>query len=558
VPPRRWIIALVLALGCREEALPSDARVTIESELVEQVCRGTIVHAESELTRIEAELELAPMSEQVEIHVVDPERIGEWCPEGDSLCVLQPPRRLYVSSGIFDRVLTRELVRDRLARSPVGSTKPLFSEGIAVALTRPMCTAYPSWEPPPANTVLGQTLGTSFDNEELYLAGELLRWLLDTHGVDAVLEFMVTLARSDTPDEVRLAYLERFGSAIDIDLYAHWRPAEARLQPERAGCVAPEAPRDEARSRVLLNTTFDCDSSAVRNDFANSNQVFVEWTLTIDEHSDGIYYPDGELPEGVKLTISSCECEHGSWTNYPPDYVFGVGEQSFAERQRLYAGSVYRLRASGPIGSSLDLELIGPCDYALQNCPAGQQCAPGGYCVDAVEDPGEHGDSCWPVFGLTEAPLPCEVGLVCLGPYEGTGAGLCLPYCGEDSDGSCPGTLSCESLEVCTEACDPFMPVCEQDWSCVPNLQTGGGGCHPFPDANLGLLESCSTFGFQCGPGLVCENHVEVDGCHGDGWIDFSGCCTPICDPAAADPGCPPELPNCGVEDEDVLGTCQP
>jgi hypothetical protein len=91
-------------------------------------------------------------------------------------------------------------------------------------------------------------------------------------------------------------------------------------------------------------------------------------------------------------------------------------------------------------------------------------------------------------------------------------------------------------------------------------METGSGGCHPFPPADLGLLEPCGLFDFACGPGLVCETLYGIDGCHNpDAWVDFSGCCTPICDPAAADPGCPAELPTCEVlEETNLLGTCQP
>ncbi|HVI03434.1 MAG TPA: hypothetical protein VM869_32285 [Enhygromyxa sp.] len=555
----RWIALAALALGCREQTKPTADRVHIETELVEQVCRGTIVHAESELARIEAELELAPMSEQVELRVVDPERIGEWCAEDDELCVIQPPRQVIVGAEVFDRTLTRELVRDRLARSAVSSTKPMFFEGVATALTRPMCTAESSWDPPSPNELLSKTLGTSLSEEELYLAGELLRWMIDTHGPDAVLEFMATLNRSDSPDQVRLAYLERFGSAIDLDLYAHWRPADEPLAPERAGCVAPELPRGDSPPRLIVDATFDCDSARVRNAFAEPERVFVEWTLTVDERTAGWYRLSGELPEGVTLALGSCECRHDiGWTHYPPgttpwhnfDLEFG---------EHLEPG-VYRVRAYGPIGSSLHYEILAPCDYGLQNCPAGQQCGLGRSCEDEVEDPGADGEPCWPPFGAVEAPLPCDVGLICVGPISLEQEGICMPWCDEPADMGCPGELSCESFSVCTETCDPFAPVCAEGWSCVPNRQTGGGGCHPIPPGDRGLLEPCSQLDFACGPGLVCETLYDLEGCHNpDAWIDFSGCCTPICDPAAAEPSCPPELPNCeAANEDDLLGTCWP
>jgi hypothetical protein len=558
VSSTRWIAvsSAVLVLGCREAPASGD-RVAIDTQLTEQVCRGTIVHAESELARIEAELELAPMSEQVAIHVVDPERIGEWCPVGDDLCVIQPPRQIYVSARVYDDVLARELVRDRLARSAASSTKPMFLEGVATALTQPKCTPYSSWDPPSANEVLSKTLGTSLDEEELFVAGELLRWLLDSRGPDTVLDFMVTLDRHDTPDEVRLGYLERFGSTIDIDLHAHWRPADQPLARARAGCLAPELPRDDTGTRFLLDATFDCGADNVRNDFENPGRAFVEWTLAVDESTAGYWLIEGELPEGVELTIGSCECEPEVWTQPPPDGSFFWNEVFDPEDPKGLFPAVYRLRAHGPIGTSVHVGLIPPCDFAQQNCPAGKQCTSGGLCEDEVEDPGQHGDPCWPPFDWEDAPLPCEPGLFCVGPVDPLAEGICMPVCEESSD--CPDQLTCESLSVCTESCDPFAPICEQGWSCGPNLSTGGGGCHPFPVGELGLLEACSQLAFSCSPGLVCETIHDIEGCYDpDAFIDFSGCCTPICDPAAGDPACPPELPNCQVDEGNVLGTCAP
>jgi hypothetical protein len=553
-------IALTIGLtmiACRDPEASSSSRVSIETTLVEQVCRGTVVHAASELARIEAELELAAMSERVEIHVIEPERIGEYCQPGVMLCVLQPPRAIYVSAEVYERVVTRELVRDRLARSPVGSTKPMFSEGIATALTRPRCRAEADWAPPSASELLSKTLGTSLSEEDLYVAGELLRWMLDTHGPADVLDFMATLRRSDSPNRVRLAYLERFAAVLEHELYAHWRSAEAPLEPERAGCVAPELPRDEARSRLLLETSFDCNSPLVRNDFNDPTRVFVEWTLTVDEHTSGYYFLDGELPKDVEVTLHTCDCLRDSWTEYPPMSAYMWGNEFHPEYGASLGPGTYRVRAYGPIGSSFEHEILAPCDYAQQNCPTGQQCTPWGRCEDQLEDPRQLGDSCWPSEFQGGGPRPCAAGLTCVGPIDGDG--VCMTYCGEPTDGSCPASLSCEAANACTETCDPFVAGCEPGWSCIPNLETGSGGCYPFPLGELGALESCWTLEFACAPGLSCENLPELDGCHDPGsWFDFSGCCTPICDPAADDPGCPAELPNCEAREGHTLGTCQP
>lgn len=549
----RWIVAAVLAVvSCRGSDQPNEARVTIESELVEQVCRGTVVHAESELARIEAELQLGRMAEQVEVHVVDPERIGEYCPEGKTLCVVQPPRRIYVSAELYGRVITRELVRDRLARSIVGSTKPMFSEGVATALTRPMCTARPEWDPPAPDGLLKKTLGTSLSEGELYLAGELLRWLLDTHGPEVVLEFMATLDRSDRPNEVRLAYLERFGSPLDTDLYAHWRPADEEVSPDRVGCVGVEVERDPTRPRVRLEASFDCDNPRVRNVFQDPSRVFVEWILTIDETNSGRYLLDGPLPAGVSLEAHRCECEWASWTEFPAGGYYS--SINFEDGTHLRPGT-YRVRAYGPIGSTLDYELIAPCDYHAQNCEPGQQCFLGGSCLEQVPDPGQLDEPCEPAFSEGHAPQPCDAGLRCVGPVEQPG--VCMSMCGAQA-GDCPADMVCEG-DFCARPCDPLAQDCDEGWRCMPNFETGTGVCIPSDD--LGVLDSCTAFSVFCGPGLWCESILGIPGCFNpdpDVWFDFTGCCTPICDPAAAEPGCPPELPNCEAAKGGPLGTCRP
>ena len=82
----RWIaLSAGLVLGCGDEPKPSG--VSIETDVVEQVCRGTIVHAESELARIEAELKLPPTTEPVEIHVLTRLQLGEYCKPGEWLAV---------------------------------------------------------------------------------------------------------------------------------------------------------------------------------------------------------------------------------------------------------------------------------------------------------------------------------------------------------------------------------------------------------------------------------------------------------------------------------------
>jgi hypothetical protein len=547
---------VALALGCRDDPKPSATgdRVELTTEVVPRVCRGTIEHLDDEIARIEAELALAPTSERVEIHVVDSEHIGEYC-GSNGLCVLQPPRRLYITPDLYESNLRHELVRDRLARTSVSQSKPVFFEGVAGALAWPSCEPSEdlhdlgnpfAWEPPPVDEVLAASSRGTLGKEGRYLGGELVRWLLDTRGPEPLLAFMATLNRHDSADEVRVAYLEwTSGRSIDSDLFAHWRPDDAPVDPGAAGCLAPAAPLDDATSRVRLAATLDCDSPVVRNDFEDPSRVFVEWTLDVSADRESTWSLGDALPEGATFTISPCACIYEPWS-------FGLSSNAEEEWPEdgvrwLNAGR-YRLRVYAPSGTEIDIQLQAPCDLVAQNCPTGQQCTEYGDCLAQVDEPAQLGEPCWPAFGYDETPLPCAAALTCIGPFGGDG--VCMPVCGSDN-GQCPGELDCLVGLACTESCDPLAPSCTQGWSCVPDFQTGSGGCLPNSDA-IALLEPCDFFDFSCGPGLVCEIMEEFEGC------PDSPCCTPLCDPAAAEPGCPPELPYCIPQGEAGLGTCHP
>jgi hypothetical protein len=555
--------AVALALACRDEHEPTATgdRVELTTEVVPKVCRGTIEYIDDEMLRIEDELALAPASEPIELHVVDEQHIGEYC--GSSyLCVLQPPRRLYITPQLYDRHLRFELVRDRLSRGSVSASKPLFYEGIAGALTWPSCEPSElveipglewTWQPPSVDTLLGASSRGYLRDEGRYLGGELVRWLLDTRGPEQLLAFMAPLGRHDSPDEVRVAYLEWTGGSIDSDLYAHWRSDDAPVDPGRAGCTAPAAPLGDAPSRIRLAAEFDCDSPRVRNDFEDPSRVFVEWTIDVPADRDGVWSLLDALPEGVTLEIWDCQCTTEAWSVFasPPNEQWPSYDDRWLDAER------YRVRMYAPIGATVDIQLQAPCDFVAQDCPTGQQCTQGGDCLPQVDDPAQLGDPCWPAFGYDESPLPCAVGLTCIGPAGGDG--VCLPVCDDSGeDATCPGELTCFDGLACTEACDPFTSMCGDGWHCIPDFGTGNGGCIP-STSELGVLEPCDLFDFSCGPGLVCENIPELEGCHDpEAWIDFSGCCTPLCDPAAVEPSCPPELPNCEPEGEAGLGTCVP
>lgn len=99
----------------------------------------------------------------------------------------------------------------------------------------------------------------------------------------------------------------------------------------------------------------------------------------------GRYALDGPPPAGVSVQASRCECTTSTSTEWPPGGYFS-GVEDLEGGAWLRPGT-YRLRAYGPIGSSLDYELIAPCDYHAQNCGPGQQCFLGGVCLEEVPDP---------------------------------------------------------------------------------------------------------------------------------------------------------------------------
>lgn len=543
----------LLALACREaEPSATGDRVELTTDVVAKVCRGTIEHIDAEIERIEAELALALTSERAEIHVVDIEHIGEFC-DGPEVCIVQPPRRIYMTPAKYDQQIRYELVRDRISRTSAGATKPLLFEGLAGALARPSCEPSPiDWDAPSLTQVLEASSRTSLDNEGRYLGGELVRWLLDTRGPEQLFALMSDLNRYSSASEVRVAYLERFGSNIDADLFAHWRPDDALVDFGRAGCLGVEAAAGDAGSRVRLQADFDCDSPRVRNDFEDPSRVFVEWVIDVPEAWDGTWTLVDELPEGATLTIAECGCVGEPWS------AFGASSNqdepwNEAGGNWLNAGR-HRLRVYSPIGTQLDIQLQARCDFAAQDCGVGQQCTHYGDCIEEADDPAQLGEPC-EVPADYEAPRTCAAGLICVGPRGGQGQ--CMEPCaGDPDDWSCAGDLVCTGWvdAICTDACDPIAQGCESGQGCIPGWQNQDG-CVPVGDA--GLFEPCRMFDLDCGPGLICESEKTVPGCwdfvEGVGPI---GCCSPICDATAPDPGCPSELPDCVLFDEGPFGRC--
>jgi hypothetical protein len=563
-PSRIAILGSVVVLACGER-LPSldyeGERVRVGTEIVSQVCEGTLVHIDSELDRVEAELLLERNPDGVDIWITDQATLDEYCqvPGAKGCSIPGDPRRIFLLPDSYELALFHELVHDRVQRTAAGGTIPFFTEGLPRALQRPKCEAVSEgWKPAEPETMLGHwpVPGSTLD-----LAGELIWWLLATHGPEQVLEFMDEVDTLTDPEAMHAAYFEHFGTHFDEDIYAHWRSTDGPFSGAETGCVALEAPRAEFPPRLLLEATLDCGSPRVRNHFDSPDRVFVEWTVTIDDSNDGWYRLRGEIPEGTELTISPCTCLPTKYSEQP-ELGLILGEGFDPELGARLDPGVYQIRWHGPLGSTaqLDVEIQAPCDILAQDCGAGQQCVltfeDTGMCADELPDPGQLGEPC----EQDGAPLACAAGLTCAGDLvvDGNAEGVCMATCGYDGAPACADQQICHVLGACTSACDPLAPSCEPGWGCYPEFETGTGGCLPAGD--IPLFGACTIFDFECAPGLWCEQNHVVPGCAGvgDGWNLVDGCCTPLCDPDAIEPGCPPELPYCVRKEDGPLGVCGP
>jgi hypothetical protein len=539
------------------EIVAEGERVRLATASVEEVCAGTISRLDAELDRVEQALALAPVEDPVDVYMLGAQLLAEQCGPDVLACNdTAEPGRIYVRAELYERHIVHELVHHRISTTPASNAPPLFDEGLAAAHAPPWCPPLPTWDPPGTSAILDAEAATELPEHAEYLGGELLRWLLDVHGPAAVLEFMASLDAVRDATSIREAYLARFGAPLDTELFAHLRGLDEPLPPEQGGCLAPEAPAGVDFIGRALEAQLDCSSPRVHNDFAHPERVYVEWTFEVSAAAHGEHRLLGELPPGTELRIEPCACRQAEGTAWPSVDV-GIIDDEYAQWPAELPPGMYRVRWSGPVGATLDVGIEAPCDFVEQDCPGTLVCSYTLDCVEPPANPRSLGESCSDELGNFMGD--CDAGLVCVGdwPEDGIADGTCLAYCGDGTFGvACPDGLSCQHVGVCSVGCDPLAQDCEPGWGCAADFSTGAGACWPVGD--LGALESCATIYPYCGPGLTCETYDEVDACHGDGWISFSGCCAPICDPDAADPGCPIELPSCEAEEGVGVGRCAP
>jgi hypothetical protein len=346
----RHLAALaVVLLGCQPDLeLPpleyNGERVVVGSDVVDQVCAGTLTRLDREVEQIESRLDLPVQESRIGVVFVDRERVEQLCPADAGGCLFAD--QVVVDHRLLDGVVAHELTHARLDIDSV----PLFVEGIATAVAPPLCP-----QKPPrvlADLFAGRPgIDLIKMNGAYYLAGELVAWLLDTFGPGPVLDFMRFTPRGSPSSIVDAEYSEHFGSTIADDYLAHLRTrAELDALPAgHLGCLAP--PVDPSTGPIELVADLDCDSPRVHNFFGIDGGGYVEWTLHIDEPT--AFDLVGEVPFGTSLIVEQCRCLEKMWQNK------ALRPVPFHKHSTLGPGD-YRLRWVGALddGLQLDVELV--------------------------------------------------------------------------------------------------------------------------------------------------------------------------------------------------------
>jgi hypothetical protein len=543
------IATAVVLVGCSPlpEADTRGRRVRVGSDVVEQICGGTLLRLDAEVENIEDRLGLAHDRDRVRVFVLSDPVYEQYCASAHG-CYHAPIDRVILRDDTFDQTITHELAHAVAWRQPGNWAPVFFAEGLATALARPSCPD-PHFEGPDD---IDELLASGADYERSSwrnrMAGRLIAWLLRTHGPTKVFEFMGALERGQHPDSIRRVYLEHFGTWLDDDLITHLQD-EVSLTAAEVGYLAPVVGPTDDIARFALRGNLSCDSSRVHNDFEQPGFGWVEWTIVLDDPGHGGRYSViGDVPEGTTLAYQWADCPEFS---SPDDRWLELDPDRFAY---LDSGRAQRIRWNGPLGSAaLDIELQGPCDPRHQNCPDGLVCSQGGDCRPLVDAPAGLGEPC--EEHRESGPLGCVPGLACIGDplVDGSLEGVCFASCAWDST-SCPSGSICDPVwEFCAVACDPLAQDCESGYACYPS--EGNGIC--VPSGSVGVGEPCRvskswSSGFPCAPGLVCTQFPECADEHP------RGCCVPVCDPLLEEPSCPPDLPQCGGLSFSEWGACIP
>lgn len=558
----KMVVVLAASLGSlrcggESDGLPPLAsrgqRVSFGTELVDEVCQGTLATLDRGVEKIEAALELPVSGEKIAVYVVSDEALTDQCNSNTAAGCARGTRVVLSSSFQFHYL--HELVHARLAQF-MGRTRALFEEGIAGAIGGGPGTCLGSQEC--ASAELGQFLAAtgpvSLDLAGYAAGADLVHGMLAQYGPGDVLAFMAELDRDAPADQIRAKYKARFGADIDEDFAGFRRSPLDEFTAMEMTCIAPEAPRTGADGGVILQASMDCASPQVINDFVaveyeGPNLGFIEWTFEVTPEQAGVFVLDGAVEEAGLLLVERCVpsafrgwhfADQGPSTSGPVPprkagavHVLGPGLHRMTWKHALDPKA------------RLDVVFAPPCTFEDQNCPEGQQCTIWNECVEQVEEPATLGEPC---AETADGPRACEAGTRCLG-------GVCTAEC--DATRACPAGEACARQRVCGPICELLGDDCGPGFSCLPTTGVeltalARGQCVV---AGAGaLLDACRRRESDCGEGLSCE---WVGGGKCDAG-DFDGCCAPLCDPAAADPGCPEGLSHCDPLEDRPVGVCRP
>jgi hypothetical protein len=350
---RLTVIAVAaLLLGCESKLPPleySGERVNAGSDVVDQVCAGTLRRMDREVEQIETRLALPTQSSRIDVYIVDNDSIETHCEAKVGGCAptLEGRPSVVIRPASFERGIAHELVHARLVRRTV----PFFEEGIAEATSTPSCPrSTPDIEL--ADFLAAKNAVDWPDRRVMYYAaGELVAWLLAKFGPRNVLRLMHSTARGSSSATVRTLYFEHFGRDLASDFLEHHRTDThfAVLPPEDFGCLAP--PVDPQSGPVHLAVDLDCDSDRVHNNFEVDGSGYVEWTLHIDQPQTLELV--GDVPSGTSLTIEECRCDPRIGED---EYLLA---RPFGNNETLQPGA-YRLRWVGALdeGLVLDVKLV--------------------------------------------------------------------------------------------------------------------------------------------------------------------------------------------------------
>lgn len=186
------------------------------------------------------------------------------------------------------------------------------------------------------------------------------------------------------------------------------------------------------------------------------------------------------------------------------------------------------------------------CDPFAQDCPSGAKCMPwaadGGaswnatHCVPIAADAVGVGEPCMVEGSVVSGIDDCDGTSMCYYVDGVEGFGLCVPFCtGAPMQPVCAAGAVCSAandgvLNICRPLCDPLAQDCALAGSCLPTPDRAQFVCVLDGSGDGGSSGAACEFANACRPGLVCADPSTVPGC------DASvGCCSPLCDLAAAE-----------------------